>query len=102
MLRIQLTIVFNFAHTKTSFIYVKTITQCFVLFSYKDSLLSLQSDPHGMEMVRGDPVISVDEVVVPTDTVSQEPAAPVPVVACEASTPDVVDSVIYQFFILKT
>ena len=55
-----------------------------------------------MEMVRGDPVISVDEVVVPTDTVSQEPAAPVPVVACEASTPDVVDSVIDHFIILKT
>ena len=45
-----------------------------------------------MEMVRGDPVIFVEEVM-PADTVSQEPAAPVPVVACEASTPDVVDHV---------
>ena len=44
-----------------------------------------------MEMVRDDPVISVDEVM-PADTASQEPAAPV--VACEASTPDVVETVI--------
>ena len=49
-----------------------------------------------MEMVRGDPVIFVEEVM-PADTVSQEPAAPVPVVACEASTPDVVDHVSKQF-----